>query len=211
MAQTIIHYTLIIIHYSFIRGDSMDLRITTQNAQIGIESTNGHYDMRQNQLPMELRTKQPVLHLQNEEAVLYIDQRRCFSEAGLKSSMELTRNYAQKGKQAALRATTRIADEGRELTNIQSKGSAIVRQAKRKAATFGNKQFNFDMIPKSRPEITVKQGKIHGDFEPGNVNIQLNNFRPEIHYQRGDVEIYLKQKNYISFEYVGKGIDILGG
>jgi len=189
----------------------MDLRITTQNAQIGIETANGQFDIRQNHFPMDLSTKEPRLHLQSEEAVIYIDQRRCFSEAGLKSSMELTQKYAQKGKQAALQATAKIASEGRELANIQAKGSAIARQAKRKAATFGDKEFNFDMIPKSRPEITVKPGKVHGDFEKGNVDIQLKNFRPEIYYQRGDVEIYLKQKNYISFEYVGKGIDLLGG
>ncbi len=189
----------------------MDLRITTQNAQIGIETTQGRFDIRQNQWPMRLRTEQPMLHLQSEDAVLYIDQRRCFSEAGLKSNMELSQKYASKGRQAALQATFQAARDGRELARISVKGSAIVRQAKRKSASLGKKQFNFDMIPKSRPDIAVVPGKLRGDLEWASIDIQLQNPKPDINYIKGDVEIYLKQKNYISFEYVGEGIDVLGG
>jgi hypothetical protein len=189
----------------------MYVRITTQNAQIGIETTRGRLDIRQNRLPMELTTKQPSLKLNIEAPVLYIDQQRCFSEAGLKNNMELTKKYAQRGKQAALQATAKAARDGRELSNIQVKGSAIARQAKRESATFDEQQFNFDMIPKSRPEITVTPGEVRGELKEGSIDIQLNDYRPEINYQRGDVKIYLKQKNYISFEYVGNGIDAFGG
>lgn len=189
----------------------MDLRITTQSAQIGINTTQGRYDMSQNQWPMRLRTTEPVLHLQSEDAILYIDQRRCFSEAGLKSSMELSQKYAMKGKQAALRAIARIADEGREMAAIQHKGSAIARIAKRKSRTFSEQRFNVGVVPKSRPEITVIQGEVKGSLQTGSVDVSVHNSRPSIHYQRGDVAIYIKQKNYINIDYVGKGINVLGG
>ncbi|KAB3526644.1 DUF6470 family protein [Alkaliphilus serpentinus] len=187
----------------------MQIRIQSQSALIGINSNFGEFSIQQNQWPMKLSTKDSKLHIQSEEAVLLIDQSRCFAEAGLKSTMEMSRELANKGRVAALQATARIAGEGKEMADIHN-GMAIARQAKARYAA-KEKSFNFDMIPKSRPEIEVIQGEVSGYVERGYIDLNMGKITPDIKYYRGDINIYLKQKNYLKIDFVGENVNVLGG
>lgn len=187
----------------------MQIRIQSQNAMIGIQSSIGHFSINQNQFPMKLNSRDSKLHIQSEEAVLLIDQRRCFSEAGLKSTMEISRDLARKGKSAALEATERIAREGKEMADIQN-GMAIARQAKRRHAA-KVRPVNFDMIPKSRPEIQVLEGNVSGYVEKGYVDLKMGKITPDVKYSRGNLDIYIKQKNMLKIDFVGKNVDVFGG
>lgn len=186
----------------------VNIRISTQNALIGIDTTNGQFSIRQNQWPMKVSSTQGKLYLETEDPVLLIDQRQCFAEAGLKSSIDLSREGAAKGRAAALRATARIASEGKEMADVH-KGRAIPRQAARRLRK--NPQVNFDMIPKSRPDIKVIKGEVRGAFQKGEVNVRTDNIKPDIYYQRGNLNIYLKQKSDIKIDYLGNNLDVYGG
>ncbi|MBM7615370.1 DUF6470 family protein [Alkaliphilus hydrothermalis] len=185
------------------------IKITTQPALIGIERQEGQLSIQQNQHPMELSTTAPKLNLQIEDAVLHIDQSQCFAEAGLKNHMELTRAFTAKAKQKAIQAIGRIASEGQQMADIH-RGNAIGRIAKQRSTT-KEKQFDFDMIPKSRPQITVQEGRIDSSLERGTVDIQMGDYRPQIDFQPDKVEVYLRQKNSINIEYVGNHLDTYGG
>lgn len=187
----------------------MDLRIHTQQAQIGIQQPAGQLSINGNHATMRMDIRDPQLFIQQEEAVLFIDQRQCFSEAGLKSIREMTQKYAAKGKQAALRAAAEIANEGRQMANIQN-GVVIGRIAKQKSKP-KERQFSFDMIPKSRPEIDVRRGETRFSYQKGQVSVDAPSRSVDIRYNPGDVKIYLKQKDYIRIDYVGKQVDIYGG
>lgn len=187
----------------------MDLRIHTQDAQIGLKQTQGQFHIQQGNHIFNLRAKEPKIYLHQEEPVLLIDQRQCFSEAGLKSNAEISRLYAAKGRQAALRATAEIANEGRAMANIQN-GVIIGRLAKRKSQP-KERQYNFDMIPKSRPDIDLQRGRIDISFQKGDISVDSPYRGADIYYSKGDTKVYLKQKNYINIEYIGKNVDIYGG
>lgn len=187
----------------------MELRIQSQNALIGIERTEGQFEIRQHQWPMDLSTTDPQLEVHMEEAVLLIDQHQCFAEAGLKNIMELGRTFAAKSRAAALKSIARIAQEGKEMADFH-KGVVIPEQAKRRF-NFRKQEFTYTMIPKSRPEITVIPGEVTGTFRKGSVDIRVGKITPDVTYHRGQVNVYLKQKNSIQIDYVGKNIDVLGG
>ncbi len=185
------------------------IKIESQNAQIGIERQDGQLDIKQNQFPMNLKTKAPELNLQIEYPVVYIDQRQCFSEAGLKNNMDMSKTFYQKGKQAALQAISRIASEGRAMANIQN-GSVIARLAEGRSKP-KEKPYNFDMIPKSSPIISVEEGKINGHLDRGEIDIKMDNITPQIDYKPAKVEIYIKQKQSINIQYIGENVDTYGG
>ena len=187
----------------------MSLNIQTQNALIGIDRTPSQLYIRQNQWPMEMSSKKPRLELNIEEAVIFIDQSQCFSEAGLKSTIELGREFAAKGIQSAMETTARIARDGREMADVH-KGIALARLAKRNS-TPKIRQVAMDLIPKSRPIITVQPAKIEGYFDRGYIDIKLGKIEPDIYYTAGKVEVYLKQKDTIKYHYVGNVIDVFGG
>lgn len=187
----------------------MQIQIQSQNALIGIEATNGRYSIRQHQWPMELKAQEPELKIKMSDAVLLIDQRQCFAEAGLKGIQEINREYAAKGHRAALKGIARIAREGKELADIH-KGPAIVKQAKRRFAS-RIKEVRYDMIPKSRPKITVIPKEVTGEFKKGYVEINTEKIKPDIDYHLGKLDIYLRQKNNIQIQFVGKNVDVYGG
>ncbi|WP_026479001.1 DUF6470 family protein [Alkaliphilus transvaalensis] len=185
------------------------IRIESQNALIGIEQRAGQLNIRQNHSPMRLNQTSPKLQLDLKEAVIYIDQRQCFSEAGLKSNSELSRLAAQRGIRAAQQATARIARDGSDMTKIH-RGTIISMLSKRRSKP-KIKQFNFDMVPKSRPKIDVVEGKFSSYLEKGNINIHVEDFSPKIDYNPTKVDIYLRQKNNIHIEYIGNHLDLYGG
>lgn len=187
----------------------MDLRIQTQQAQIGIHQPAGQLSISGNNAVIRMNIRDPQLFIQQEDPVVLIDQRQCFSEAGLKSTREITQKYAAKGKQAALRAAAEISREGRQMANIQN-GVVIGRLAKQKSRP-KERQFNFDMIPKSRPKIDVRRGETRFNFQKGEVAVDAPDRPVRIDYNPGDVKIYLRQKDYIRIDYVGKQVDVYGG
>jgi len=187
----------------------MELRIESQIALIGIERTEGQYEIKQHQWPMTLNATDAQLEIHMEEAVLRIDQHQCFAEAGLKSAIELGKMLAAKGRTVALKAISRIAREGKEMADFH-KGVVLPAQAKGRF-NFRKQEFTFDMIPKSRPEITVTPGEVTGQFQQGGVDIRTGKITPEVNYHRGQIDVYLRQKNSIQIDFVGKNIDVLGG
>lgn len=187
----------------------MEIRIQSQNALIGIERTDGQFSIHQKQWPMELNTVDSIQKIKMTDAVLYIDQRQSFSEAGLKSIMEMSRVFAAKGRSAALRGINRIAREGKELADIH-RGRAIFRQAKRRFAA-KTREVTFDMIPKTRPKITVIPGEVTGEFRKGYVDIKLGKTKPDVQYYPGKLDIYLRQKNNLEIQFVGTKLDVYGG
>lgn len=189
----------------------MEIRIQSQNALIGIEGTNGQYSIQQNQWPMKLRSIDAKSKIKMTDAVLLIDQRQCFSEAGLKGIMEINRIYAAKGRNAALEGIARIAREGKEMASIsKNKGPVIAKIAKRNRFK-KSKEVRFDMIPKSRPKITVIPGEVTGEFTKGYIEMKMGNIKPNIEYYPGKLDIYLKQKNKINIEFVGNKLDTYVG
>ncbi|SES84312.1 hypothetical protein SAMN05660297_00691 [Natronincola peptidivorans] len=187
----------------------MDLRITAQNAEIGIQQSMGQMMISNNSQTLQTNIRDPKISMQQDNPVLLIDQSQCFSEAGLKSSREISRIYAHKGKQAALQSAYSTANEGRQMANIQN-GFILNRLAKSKSEP-KERQFNFDMIPKSRPEIQVRRGETRFSFQKGEVQVNAPYTPPSIDYNRGNTNIYLKQKNYINIDYIGKRVDLYGG
>lgn len=187
----------------------MDLRIRTQDVQIGIHQGMGVLRITQNHQFLQMQRTDPKIYLQQEEPVLLIDQSRCFSEAGLKSNMELSREFAAKGRQNAMKTIAKIADEGRAMADIQN-GVVISRLAKNKAGS-SKAKFVFDMIPKSRPEMTFQRGETHIAYQKGEVRTYVPPNPVKVHYDPRNVDIYLKQKNDIRIDYIGKQVDVYGG
>ncbi|ABR46954.1 hypothetical protein Amet_0729 [Alkaliphilus metalliredigens QYMF] len=187
----------------------MNLRIDMQNAQIGIQQQMGQLNIQQNHFPMTLQQTEPKLSLQTADAELTIDQQRCFAEVGLKNDRQLTATYAQKGNRTAQQAIARIAQEGKQMANIQN-GKVIARQAKQSQGT-QQRQLNYDMAPKSRPDINVTPKEVQINFQKGEVSVNVQNPGAQIDYQQGDLQVYLKQKDFINIEYIGQNLNTLGG
>lgn len=183
------------------------LKISTTPALIGINRTPGKLEIQQPGPDVNMNTQHPKVEIDSELPKVQIDQYQSFADAGLKNFLDLTREAAQLGKQAAMRGIERRVRQGNELADIQNGFGAIPRQAQENAFELFNKEFNIGTVPKSRPKIDLIEGKVNIQVHEGKVNMDVKVNRPTIDYTRGKVDIYLRQKNSIEIQYIGSKFD----
>ncbi|QXM07420.1 hypothetical protein KVH43_07105 [Crassaminicella indica] len=159
---------------------------------------------------IKMTTKLPKVEIHTEPVKVQIDQYPCRAEIGFKNYIDLTKDTASFAKQKAMEGIARIVRQGNEMAAIQNKTDVIPEQAEENAYHLFDKEFNFDLIPKSRPKIDFIGGKV--DIKPieGKVNMDVGVNKPIIDYKMGKVDIYLRQKNSINIEYVGGRFNQLG-
>jgi len=180
------------------------IRITTTPALIGIKTTPGRMDIRQPKADVRINTEQPKAEIESELPKVEIDQYQCFAEAGLKSSLDLAKEGAQLGRRNALLGIERRARQGKELAAIEKNFNPIAKQAVENAFELFNVGYTYGDIPKSRPIINLREGRVDINIREGKANIDVKINKPIINYMRGRVDIYLRQKNSIKIEYLGK-------
>ncbi|MDK2919036.1 MAG: hypothetical protein PWQ37_1769 [Candidatus Petromonas sp.] len=183
------------------------LKINTSPALIGINTTPGKMEITQPKADINMNTEHPRIEIHSEQVRVQIDQYQCFAEAGLKNYLDLTKETVQLAKQAAMQGIERIVRQGNELAAIENGLDPIPNQAEENAFELFKKEFNFDLIPKSRPKIDFKGGTVDIKVHEGKVNMDIKVNKPQINYTPGKVEIYLRQKNSIDIQYVGGNMD----
>jgi len=146
------------------------------------------------------------LEIRREPVQVLIDQFQCFSEAGRKSVFELGREYARLGREAALKAIGRIAEEGRRMAAIERKENVIPQLARER--TTRDAAFNIAFIPTSRPEIQVTGGTMDMKYIPGSLQMDWEiHTTAEFDATLHKVEIYMRQWPELHIEVVGKNVD----
>ncbi|SKC55899.1 DUF6470 family protein [Maledivibacter halophilus] len=183
------------------------LKITTTPALIGINTINAKLDISQPKADLNMHTEHAKVEINSENPKVIIDQYQCFAEAGLKNILDLTRETAQISKQAALKGIERRVSQGNQMADIHKDYNPIAEMADYNAFELFNREFNFGLIPKSRPKIDIIEGNVDIKVHEGKANMDVKINRPQVDYTRGKVEIYLRQKNSIDIQYIGENVD----
>ncbi|MCF6093416.1 DUF6470 family protein [Microaerobacter geothermalis] len=179
------------------------IQIEQTYAQIGIKTTPSTQEIRQPQADLNLRQIPAKLEIERIPSRLNIDQSQAWAEVNLKDPIQLTRDESERAKQLALEGIARIVEEGNQLAAIENQGDSIAEIALQNTIT-GPVDYNVGFIP--------SYGSVRIDYQPAQLNfnwtingVEMNPVikQPEISYQPGKVEVYVKQKNSISFQVVG--------
>ena len=167
------------------------IQIQTTQAKLGLTIQQPNQKIQQQQAEMKIQQPAAELSIRTTEGELYQDASQARRDIGMISSMEMTRNYAEKGKQAALAGVARRAREGDQLMSIEKGGNAIYSIIDAKTGP-QNKKMGIKFIPggdsvkntytpatvdiqiqKNDPKIEVQINKPIHHYTPGNVNIDL--------------------------------------
>lgn len=186
------------------------LRITTKPALLGMETTPGKYDIQQPKADMQLNTQKPRLEMNTEHVQVLIDQYQCFAESGLKNYIDLTKDNVAFAQQKFSEAVARIVRQGDEMVSSLHKGQDMIPiHAQENIVAKNDKEFNMVTMPKSRPKIDFKGGTVEINVVEGKVDLQAKVNKPKINYNRGKLDIYLRQKNSVNIEYLGNQLNQL--
>jgi hypothetical protein len=184
----------------------MELRISQTYGKIGIETHPSRLSIRQPPPRVSMERRDPRLEIRREPVQVLIDQSRCFAEAGRKSIHELGREYARLGREAALEAIGRIAEEGGRMVAIERKENVIPQLSRER--TNRDAAFNIAFIPSSRPEIQVTGGNLDMEYIPGSIQMDWEiHTRAEFDATLHRVDIYMRQWPELHIEVVGKNLD----
>ena len=157
---------------------------------------------------MEMDIQEPRLEIDSELGQIRIDQYQCFAESGLKNSIDLTEDNAAFAQQKFAQAVGRIVSQGDAMVASLSRGTDMIPiHAQENALAKNSREFNMVTMPRSRPQIDFVGGTVNINVIEGRVNLQTRANKPIIDYTRGNVDIYLRQKNSINIEYIGNQVN----
>ncbi|MCR4431690.1 MAG: DUF6470 family protein [Tepidanaerobacteraceae bacterium] len=187
---------------------SYELYIKTELGRIGIETYRGDFSLIKKDPGFDMKVTKPEIYISTTYPEIEIDSSRCRAEMGNPSLPEAVLNWRDEGRQAAMDYIDKKVAQGNLLGDIRRKVS--IGDIAYKNAFPDPPEFNIDAIPKSRPLITLKEGRVDIDFAPGDVKVSMDASRARFHYESARVNIFLEKEPYIEIKavYVGKHLDV---
>lgn len=178
------------------------LSITSQPAILAWDSKKAQLDQEGNgALTLDIQMQKPQLSHQTRNPKITIDQTEPFAEAGLKGIRAFMDDSVSFAKQKWSEGVNRIVSDGNQWIDIHTGADPIPDQAEYNAFGMFEKEFNFAMIPTSRPKIDVQRGEVNFDYNPGKVvnNTQVEKIK--MNYSPWQINRYMKQYHSVQINF----------
>jgi len=182
------------------------IQIHQTYAQIGIQAGRAIVEQRQSPATFNLEQTPAKLSIKQPNGTLHIDQSKAWdalARAGVTVVMDRIHDQA---RSVAMNGIARIVDKGNRMAAIHLGGNAIAELAKDVRVSFPE----FDYVGEAscdNVDIYYEANKPIINVELGGVRLQTFPTAPELHYQRGKLDIYMQQ--YGSVEITPPSLDIL--
>ncbi|MBD3920822.1 hypothetical protein H8B09_18795 [Paenibacillus sp. PR3] len=179
-----------------------DLRLSIRQtyAAIGIHSEPSRLEI--NSSPGEQAIEQPAAKMEFEStsSKLTIDSTEAWHALGHGPNLEWNSGIYSQMPSIFLQQLARKVEEGRRMADITNPRSAFADLAK--DALFRSNPVNYQIKAPGYNNVKVEYepGTVHTEIEASAVQIDYTPHRPEIKAQRGNFEIYMRQKNEINIQ-----------
>ena len=176
------------------------LQYDIQNIQYEHQVANATLSAGQNQAKYTAQTQPGQLSISTQPSQLQQDSTDFFASIGLRSSSDLMRFAAQKGKQAVMEATGNYASMGRKMGQIE-KGVTIAELYRQK---FLQQSDTTLTVEKAAPvDLSYTPASVEMQFTPASVSIDWNVERAMREYTPPDFDLKISQHPTIAFSYLG--------
>lgn len=180
----------------------MPIQISSQPAQLSWDTQKAKLEQSGNGArTLDLSIEKPLLEMRTELPKIQIDQTASFADAGLKKIQAFMDEAVSYGRQMVSAGVARIVDQGNDYINIHTGADPIPDQAIYNAYDMFEKDFNYGVIPQSRPSISLSEGRVNTTFNPGSVNNNSAPRKVNMQYTPWQINYYMKQYNNIEFRY----------
>lgn len=164
-----------------IQSYPMRLEYQTHNSQLN----------RKTILPkLEMERTPPQLEIRQSKGQLTIDSTDYYYSIGRKNITTLMREYADRGRQAALEAIGKITAKGDRLADLKAPGNTIGELA---ADSRIQRKGELSWTPIEAPSIRYEVIPVEMNYTPGKVNYTPHNAIIDSEYIPGKVEFQVNQ------------------
>lgn len=178
------------------------IRMQSEMAQIAIHTTPTRQTIRQSNAEMQIEQPRAGMTMRTIPGKLTIDQTQAREEMDIKSISKRVRENAIRASQKLLEGIARVSSEGDEMLDIHTGRDVLVEQAARKANP-PPAETNITWIPSPfSVKINYQPGGTDIQVQPREPRIDVNIRKPMIAYERGKVDIALKQRNSLQIDFV---------
>ena len=178
------------------------IEITTVPIQIEMKTTNAKLEYARGTAEMEISREKNGLKIKSRPIKVNIDTFEARNSLSPTLARYLDQN-AQKGHQAAYKATATYARQGQLLLETQV-GEELVTQFAEEAMMKDVKtNVGIDFIPKEGPEITWDPGEMNIRYEMDKLNIDWRMNEGSFEFTPGDIEFTVTQRPDVVIKYIG--------
>ncbi|MCT8140148.1 hypothetical protein H1D32_22090 [Anaerobacillus sp. CMMVII] len=180
------------------------IAIQSVRGQTGMHSQRPHIEIKQASAVLSINQEHASIQMNTQPAKLSIDQTQAFASANLKHVYQLNKEFAAKAMSNASQVTAKYAREGDQLMKIENGGNVIPHLAKVNSVLFPEKQATVGQMPGPfQVKIHFQPSKTSVQVKGGIADIQVQRHEPTIQHRPWQTNIYLQQKQSISFQAVG--------
>lgn len=188
----------------------MRIEMTSQPALIGLSTTKPVQSIEQPAPEVNINSELPRVSVESTLPKVRISQTKAFAESGLKGILQLGIENASRAMSKMISDSGRIVDEGNQFADIQNNVDVVAENADQNAFGQFTGELNIVTMPTSGPDIELIKGENNISVKGGTVDINVNVNKPVIDYQRGKLDIYLRQMNSLTISVVGDSFDMRG-
>ncbi|MFX3687987.1 MAG: DUF6470 family protein [Paenibacillus sp.] len=181
------------------------VQIRTMSSLLSIDSDPGQFSIRQPKADVQLSTRPAKLTVESHPIRLSVDQSKAFSAYNGGNMIDMNARIYSGIQQLFLQNMADRVEQGNQLAAIHKPGNTVANivgsdwQAKpfpeiRTPASFDNVETR---VETQAPDIS---------FQPAESEMNVIVNRPEIEYNRGKLDIYVKQ--YASIQFTPPAIDV---
>ena len=183
------------------------IQIRTTDIQMDLKIQDPQQHIEQPKATQTIEQPAAILEINTTRGVLKIDSSQARRDLGLIGPLESIQNYADKGKQDALKGMARRASEGRQMMENAGKeqGSATIQNiAKQNHGPKRAGPYNIKFVP--------SVGSVKIDYTPGTIDINFTPQKPKIdaeinkpihEYTPGQVTGTMIQRPRVDIDVIG--------
>lgn len=181
------------------------VQIQTTPSLLSMDADPGSFSIRQPKAEVQLNTRPAKLTVESHPIQLNVDQRDAFSAYHGGNMFDMNKRIYSGIQQSFLENIAERVQQGNQLAAIHKSGNTIANIV---GFNWQTKPFPETRTPASYDNVDIRVETRSPDinFQPAvsEMNVIVN--KPEIAYQRGKLDIYVKQ--YASVQYTPPAIDV---
>lgn len=183
------------------------IQIQQVYSRIGLETVKGQLSIEQPKAVLNMHQQAGSLVMDSIDGILEIDQSKARSALGQARSIEMIDRISQNAMTSAIQNIGEIAQAGDRMMAIQNKGGNIFADL-----AYENKLKDRYMefrgpVSYDNVDITYNPRTVEISYTPSEVSFDPKYNKPNIEYIPGSINVYLTQKNFISFSTTGMQLD----
>ncbi|MDQ0659999.1 DUF6470 family protein [Paenibacillus sp. W2I17] len=181
------------------------VQIHTTPTLLHIDADIGQYSIRQPKAEVQLHTKPSKLTVQSHAIELNVDQSKAFSAYHGGNMIDMNARIYSGIQQLFMQNMAERVQQGNELAAIHKPGNTIANII---GTNWKSKPFPETRTPASMDNVDIRietrAPSVRFEAAVSEMNVIVN--KPEIEYQRGKLDIYVKQ--YASIQFTPTAIDL---